>query len=101
MSLPPESKSPAFAPSPSRRVFLMASGALLAAGAAAQLWPATAVAADEPAGGRKLGYAVVGIGSLAMGQILPGFAHCKLSRPVALVSGHPEKARQQAEKYGI
>jgi predicted dehydrogenase len=101
MSSPLESPSNPLASSPSRRGFLKASGALLAAGAAAQLLPATAGAADEPAGGRKLGYAVVGIGSLAMGQILPGFGHCKRSRPVALVSGHPVKAKQQAEKYGI
>ena len=36
-----------------------------------------------------------------MNQILPGFADCKLSRPVALVSGHPDKAKEQAAKYGI
>jgi predicted dehydrogenase len=50
---------------------------------------------------KPLGYALVGIGSLSMGQLLPAFAECKYARPVALVSGHPEKAKQQATKYGI
>jgi predicted dehydrogenase len=48
-----------------------------------------------------LGFALVGIGRLSMGQILPAFEKCKLARPVALVSGHPDKAREQAQKYGI
>ena len=43
----------------------------------------------------------MGIGKLSMGQILPAFANCKVPRPVALVSGHPDKAREQASKYGI
>jgi predicted dehydrogenase len=50
---------------------------------------------------KKLGFALVGIGSLTMHQILPGFANARLCRPVALVSGHPDKARQQADIYGI
>ncbi len=54
---------------------------------------------EGPSG--KLGFAVVGIGSLAMNQILPAFAKAKHCRVVALVSGHPEKAKQQAAKYGI
>jgi predicted dehydrogenase len=52
-------------------------------------------------GAKPLGFALVGIGSLSMGQLLPAFAECKYARPVALVSGHPEKAKQQAARYGI
>lgn len=32
---------------------------------------------------------------------MPAFAACKLSRPVALVSGHADKARKVADVYGI
>jgi glucose-fructose oxidoreductase len=55
-------------------------------------------AAGEP---RTLGFALVGIGRLTMGQLLPAFAECRLARPVALVSGHPDKAREQAQRYGV
>ncbi|MGC4044001.1 MAG: Gfo/Idh/MocA family oxidoreductase [Armatimonas sp.] len=50
---------------------------------------------------RPVGWAIVGIGGLSMGQILPGFAQCKRSKVVALVSGSPEKAKQNATKYGV
>jgi glucose-fructose oxidoreductase len=50
---------------------------------------------------KPLGYAVVGIGSLAMGQILPALTKTKLSRLTALVSGHPDKARHFAELYRV
>ena len=50
---------------------------------------------------KKLGWAVVGLGELALGQIMPAFALCDRSRPVALVSGHPEKAKKVAEHYQI
>jgi len=42
---------------------------------------------------KKLGWAVVGLGSLAINQILPAFAKCEKSKVVALVSGHPDKAK--------
>ena len=79
----------------SRRQFIARGTALTAA---ALLTPHVR-AADESV--RKLGFCVVGIGSLAMGQILPEIHHCKYCKPVALVSGHPQKARQQAQKHGI
>lgn len=50
---------------------------------------------------RKAGWAIMGLGKLALEEVLPAFAECKLSQPVALVSGHPEKARQVAKVYGI
>jgi predicted dehydrogenase len=58
-------------------------------------------AQTQPQENRTVGFALVGIGTLTMGQLLPAFAQCKLARPVALVSGHPEKANQQASRYGI
>jgi predicted dehydrogenase len=50
---------------------------------------------------KPVGWAVVGIGGLTLGQILPGFAQCKRSKLVALVSGSPEKAQRAAERYGV
>jgi predicted dehydrogenase len=68
-------------------------GTLLAARAAAQQVP-------EPPG-KKLGWAIVGLGSLSINQILPAFARCEKSKVVALVSGHPEKAQKLALRYGV
>jgi predicted dehydrogenase len=51
--------------------------------------------------GKTVGFAVVGLGELALNEILPAFARCKLARPTALVSGHPDKARRVAAAYGI
>lgn len=50
---------------------------------------------------RKVGWAIVGLGKLALEEIMPAFREAKFSEPVALVSGHPEKARKVAEVYGI
>jgi len=80
----------------SRRTFLSITAAAAAAALAAG--PLIAQPAPEP---KKLGFALVGIGTLTMGQLLPAFAKCNFAKPVALVSGHPDKARQQADKYGI
>lgn len=70
-----------------------------AAAAAALLAPH--VRGDEPDSGGKLGFCFVGIGNLCMNQLLPEIHHSKYAKPVALVSGHPEKAQKQAEKHGI
>ena len=67
----------------SRRTFL-ASSAAAAVGAGL-------LRAETPEN-KTIGFALVGIGTLSMGQILPAFAKCKTARPVALVSGHPDKA---------
>jgi predicted dehydrogenase len=57
------------------------------------------VVPDTP--GKKLGWAIVGLGSLSMHQILPAFAQCEKSKVVAFVSGHPEKANKLAMRYGV
>jgi glucose-fructose oxidoreductase len=83
----------------SRRGFLQQAGAgLVASHLAARAAEAQRVP-DPP--GRKLGWAVVGLGSLAINQILPAFARCEQSRVTALVSGHPDKARKLATRYGV
>ncbi|HVQ28588.1 MAG TPA: Gfo/Idh/MocA family oxidoreductase [Vicinamibacteria bacterium] len=51
--------------------------------------------------GKKVGWAIVGLGSLAINQILPAFAKCEKSKVVALVSGHPDKAQKLAQRYGV
>jgi glucose-fructose oxidoreductase len=55
--------------------------------------------AREP--GRKFGYAVVGLGSYAVNQIMPRFAGCEHSKLVALVSGTHAKLEKYGEQYGI
>lgn len=50
---------------------------------------------------KPVGWAVVGLGTLALGEIMPAFAECRIARPVALVSGHPEKAMKTAALYGM
>jgi predicted dehydrogenase len=58
------------------------------------------LAVPEPPG-KKTGWAIVGLGSLAINQILPAFAQCEKSKPVAFVSGHPDKANKLAARYGV
>ncbi len=50
---------------------------------------------------RRTGYAIVGLGHLSLGQILPAFGKSKYSKPVALVSGDRAKALKVAAQYGI
>src|SRR5256714_4814333 len=54
---------------------------------------------DPP--GKKLGWAIVGLGSLTINEILPAFAKCEKSKVVAFVSGHPDKANKLALRYGV
>jgi predicted dehydrogenase len=51
--------------------------------------------------GQRVGWAVVGLGKFALGQIMPAFSDCRLSRPVALVSGSPDKARDVGARFGV
>jgi hypothetical protein len=50
---------------------------------------------------RKAGWAVVGLGQLALEEVMPAFRQCRLSQRVALVSGHLDKAHTVADAYGI
>jgi len=59
----------------------------LGVGAAALSAAGRTQARDGP-----VGFAVVGLGKLAQGQIVPGFHNCRSARLAALVSGHPDKA---------
>ncbi len=87
----------------SRRGFIgkLGQGLLAANVAGALLKDASAelVVPDPP--GKKLGWAIVGLGSLSINQILPAFAKCEKSKVVALVSGHPDKANKLALRYSV
>lgn len=50
---------------------------------------------------QRVGFAIVGLGRLALEQILPAFAQSMKAKPVALVSGSPDKLRTVARQYGI
>jgi hypothetical protein len=73
-----------------------------AAGAAA-LVAAESSAIDRPAlpGDQKIGFAVVGLGKLSQGEIIPGLRQAKSAKLVALVSGHPDKAKRIAQAEGL
>ena len=77
-----------------RRGVVLAAGGALAAGAMGDM--AWAAPPD-----RKLGYAIVGLGSYGLGVIIPQFKNCKNSRLVALVSGDAAKAKRVAQEYGV
>ncbi|KMO21734.1 Gfo/Idh/MocA family protein [Methylobacterium platani] len=50
---------------------------------------------------RKVRYAVVGLGDIAQGAMLPAVAHTGNSEIAALVTGDPEKARALGARYGV
>ncbi len=54
---------------------------------------------DPP--GRRVGIAVMGLGRLALENILPALAQCKHARLAGLVSGDPDKLRAVAAQYGV
>src|SRR5215204_6012997 len=94
----------AFRSGPTPPVAASAAGSAPATRAPVPLAPPDAQPPDlkvPEAVARKAGWAVVGLGQLALEEVMPAFRECQLSRPVALVSGHPEKARKVADAYGL
>ena len=51
------------------------------------------------ASGKRIGYAVVGLGSISQVAVLPAFAHSKKAKLIAVVSGDKEKARKYATEF--
>ena len=91
-----------------RREMIAAAGAVpLAAGAArafaqeAQGQPMPGNAALPEPMGARMGWAVVGLGTFALGQIIPEFAAARHSKMTAFVSGNPAKARELGSRYGV
>ena len=72
-------------------------------------FPAATAPSERPSGGppnpipvnERVGFAVVGLGRLALEEVLPAFGETKKSRLVALVSGTPDKAARVAAEYGV
>jgi len=88
----------------SRRGFLHATGGAFAA---ASLTPSAAAGTQVPAiklpdkPAKQIGFALVGLGNLAINQLMPAFAQCRLAKLVGFVSGRPEKAQQLAQLHGV
>lgn len=92
-----------------RRSFLASSAAAAASALVAQSLrgQTTPAALPGPTTGtapaeKKLGFAVVGIGSLSTGQVIPGLRDAtKYCRCVAFVTGHRDKNLPVAQRLGI
>jgi predicted dehydrogenase len=56
---------------------------------------------DHVASSKRVGYAVVGLGSIAEISVLPAFRHSKKCKLVALVSHDPKRAKQLGAKFGV
>lgn len=52
------------------------------------------------ASGKRIGYAVVGLGSISQVAVLPAFAHSKKAKLIAVVSGDRTKAAKYAQQFG-
>jgi predicted dehydrogenase len=87
----------------SRRRFLNAAGGTLAAAALTPARPDAQVPAIKlpEVPGKQIGVALVGLGNLAINQLMPAFAQCRRAKLVGFVSGRPEKAKQLAHLYGV
>ncbi len=75
---------------------LSIAGAAVLAGAEAKALDRPALPKDQ-----RIGFAVVGLGKLSQGQIIPGLRKSKGAKLVALVSGHRDKADRIAAAEGI
>jgi glucose-fructose oxidoreductase len=97
----------------SRRNFVAGAGATLVAGTAvagqAQDLPSGAGGRPDPSLGspdplpldRQLGFAVVGLGKLALGEVMDAFTAARRAKVTALVSGNRAKAQRVAARYGV
>ncbi len=80
--------------------FALAAGQALAQQATGQPMPGDA--APQPAlPGEKMRWAIVGLGSFGINQVIPGFADARRSRMTAFVSGNASKARDLGARHGV
>ena len=82
----------------SRREFIDRSIRLGAAAIAAPMAASLTAHAQE---GKKLGFALVGLGSISTNQIAPALQKTKHCRLAAIVTGTPAKEQVWADKYSI
>jgi len=80
----------------SRRSLIGAAGATAALAPTVSSSQGAAMADDD-----KIGFAIVGLGKLSLGQLIPGLKVAKGARLAAVVSGHPDKARRVAAENGL
>jgi predicted dehydrogenase len=79
---------------------VFAAGRALAQTAEGQPMPGGAAPQPAPPG-ERMGWAIVGLGSYGVNQVIPGFADARLSRMTAFVSGNPAKARDLGTRHGV
>jgi predicted dehydrogenase len=84
------------APHQSRRDFIKTSS-ILAAGL--PFMSALSSCAQTP--GKKLGFALVGLGSLSTHQIAPALQNTRYCQLTGIVTGHPQKAERWKAQYNI
>ena len=72
-------------------------------------FPSWTAPTERPAGptpaplppGERVGFAVLGLGRLALEEILPAFGASKRAKLVAVISGTPDKAKLVASQHGV
>jgi predicted dehydrogenase len=89
----------------SRGVAAVAVAPLLATGTRAQSGnqpqPAPAASGDPLPNDQRVGFALIGLGRLAVQQLIPAFRVCKRAKLAALVSGDMAKAQKLAQENGV
>jgi predicted dehydrogenase len=91
-------------PVTTRRTFLAGTAGALATGLVVSAGDTFAQNTDQgktAAGEKKLGWAIMGIGRLTTGQIMPAFLAAQKSKPVAFITGHPVKAKVYQAQHQI
>jgi predicted dehydrogenase len=78
---------------------VLAAGRALAQTAEGQPMPGGAPQPMPPS--ERLRWAIVGLGSYGVNQVIPGFGDARQSKMTAFVSGNPAKARDLGARHGV
>jgi len=81
----------------SRRTLIAGTAAATLAGTAARAAPGLPPLPED----EKLGVAIVGLGKLSLGQLIPSLKNARGVKLAAVVSGHPDKAARVAAENGL
>jgi predicted dehydrogenase len=63
--------------------------------------PQSAASGEPLPDDKRVGFALVGLGRLSQGQLIPAFRVSKKAKLTALVSGDPAKAQKRAQENGV